>query len=224
MLDEAEPAFSRCIRCATCDGFPCLVHAKSRRRGDRRTAGDRARQRPPGPQRRRTPARDRRVGSHRHVGRRRRGRRGAALLGRHRRRLGRRGELGEAAARQRQRPSPPRSGERLGPGRTQLRLPQQPRLPRGLDGAERHPVPEDARAQRLLLRRRRLRLPDGQRADGRQVVGADVPRREADRDQAGADPGAQGRRRRTRSTSGCRSRTSRTPTTGSPSTATATSC
>ncbi len=29
MLDEAEPAFSACIRCATCDGFPCLVHAKS---------------------------------------------------------------------------------------------------------------------------------------------------------------------------------------------------
>jgi choline dehydrogenase-like flavoprotein len=29
MLDEASPAFSPCIRCATCDGFPCLVHAKS---------------------------------------------------------------------------------------------------------------------------------------------------------------------------------------------------
>jgi choline dehydrogenase-like flavoprotein len=29
MLDEADPAFSACIRCATCDGFPCLVHAKS---------------------------------------------------------------------------------------------------------------------------------------------------------------------------------------------------
>lgn len=29
MLDESEPAFSACIRCATCDGFPCLVHAKS---------------------------------------------------------------------------------------------------------------------------------------------------------------------------------------------------
>jgi choline dehydrogenase-like flavoprotein len=29
MLDEADPAFSTCIRCATCDGFPCLVHAKS---------------------------------------------------------------------------------------------------------------------------------------------------------------------------------------------------
>ena len=29
MLDEANPPFSTCIRCATCDGFPCLVHAKS---------------------------------------------------------------------------------------------------------------------------------------------------------------------------------------------------
>jgi choline dehydrogenase-like flavoprotein len=29
MLDEANPPFSRCIRCATCDGFPCLVHAKA---------------------------------------------------------------------------------------------------------------------------------------------------------------------------------------------------
>jgi choline dehydrogenase-like flavoprotein len=29
LLNEAQPAFSTCIRCATCDGFPCLVHAKS---------------------------------------------------------------------------------------------------------------------------------------------------------------------------------------------------
>jgi choline dehydrogenase-like flavoprotein len=29
MLDESNPAFSTCVRCATCDGFPCLVHAKS---------------------------------------------------------------------------------------------------------------------------------------------------------------------------------------------------
>jgi choline dehydrogenase-like flavoprotein len=29
MLDESEPAQSQCIRCGTCDGFPCLVHAKS---------------------------------------------------------------------------------------------------------------------------------------------------------------------------------------------------
>src|SRR5215467_5017717 len=29
MLNEAQPYFSACIRCNTCDGFPCLVHAKS---------------------------------------------------------------------------------------------------------------------------------------------------------------------------------------------------
>ena len=28
MLDEINPALSRCIRCNRCDGFPCLVHAK----------------------------------------------------------------------------------------------------------------------------------------------------------------------------------------------------
>ncbi len=28
-LLEADPPDSHCIRCATCDGFPCLVHAKS---------------------------------------------------------------------------------------------------------------------------------------------------------------------------------------------------
>src|SRR4051795_8436721 len=29
MLDESNPPFSACVRCDTCDGFPCLVHAKS---------------------------------------------------------------------------------------------------------------------------------------------------------------------------------------------------
>src|ERR1044072_3420196 len=29
MLDEANMPYSPCVRCATCDGFPCLVHAKS---------------------------------------------------------------------------------------------------------------------------------------------------------------------------------------------------
>src|SRR6266540_1892154 len=29
MLDEGNMAYSTCIRCQTCDGFPCLVHAKS---------------------------------------------------------------------------------------------------------------------------------------------------------------------------------------------------
>src|SRR5260221_3221325 len=29
MLNEAKKQDSRCIRCNTCDGFPCLVEAKS---------------------------------------------------------------------------------------------------------------------------------------------------------------------------------------------------
>jgi choline dehydrogenase-like flavoprotein len=29
LLDEGNMAFSRCVRCQNCDGFPCLVHAKS---------------------------------------------------------------------------------------------------------------------------------------------------------------------------------------------------
>ncbi|MFN8160439.1 MAG: GMC family oxidoreductase [Solirubrobacterales bacterium] len=29
MLDEANMPFSACVRCQDCDGFPCLVHAKS---------------------------------------------------------------------------------------------------------------------------------------------------------------------------------------------------
>lgn len=29
MLDESNPEKSRCIRCSTCDGFPCLVEAKA---------------------------------------------------------------------------------------------------------------------------------------------------------------------------------------------------
>ena len=37
--------YSRCVRCATCDGFPCLVHAKSDAEVLGRAAGARARQR-----------------------------------------------------------------------------------------------------------------------------------------------------------------------------------
>ena len=29
MLNEADMAYGACVRCSTCDGFPCLVHAKS---------------------------------------------------------------------------------------------------------------------------------------------------------------------------------------------------
>jgi choline dehydrogenase-like flavoprotein len=29
LIDERSPQFSRCVRCATCDGFPCLVNGKA---------------------------------------------------------------------------------------------------------------------------------------------------------------------------------------------------
>ena len=29
LLNEADMTRSTCIRCDTCDGFPCLVHAKA---------------------------------------------------------------------------------------------------------------------------------------------------------------------------------------------------
>jgi len=29
MLDEANPQQSRCLRCLTCDGYPCMIHAKA---------------------------------------------------------------------------------------------------------------------------------------------------------------------------------------------------
>ena len=39
MLNERSMPFSPCVRCMDCDGFPCLVHAKSGRRGARSAAG-----------------------------------------------------------------------------------------------------------------------------------------------------------------------------------------
>ena len=57
-----------------------------------------------------------------------------------------------AAARLRRRRAPGRAGQRLRPGRAQLHVPQQPGRARAVQGAEPDGVPEDARAQRLLLR------------------------------------------------------------------------
>ena len=86
-----------------------------------------------------------------------------------------------------QRQAPQRPGQRLGPGRPQLHVPQQRGRAGDLQGAEPDQVPEDPGPERLLLRHARLRLPDGQHPDGRQVAGADVQGREADRGRAGAD-------------------------------------
>ena len=185
-LDEGNMPYSHCVRCSTCDGFPCLVHAKS----DAEVLGVR-------------PAlehanvtlltnaqavkletdaagttvtevvveqdgsTERYAGSIVVVAC------GAAntaklLLA-----------LGERQASERAR-------ERLRPGRAELHVPRQPGRPRPLPGREPHRLPEDARPERLLLRRRRLRLPAREHPDDRQVPAGDVPRREADRDEARA--------------------------------------
>ncbi len=70
---------------------------------------------------------------------------------------------------------------------------------------------------------RRLRVPARQHPDGREVVGADVPRREARSDAARAGVDARTRWRSTPSTSGSRQRICRAPTTASRSLPTATS-
>ena len=187
MLDEAEPAFSACIRCATCDGFPCLVHAKSdadviavrpalqhdnvdlvRNAVVRRLETDES------------------------------GRTVTSVVadvdGEEQRFTGDIVVVSAGAA----------NSAKLLLASANDRHPNG--LANGSDQVGRNYVFHNSRAflavstepndtrfqktlgpQRLLLRRRRLRLPDGQPPDGRQVVGPHVPRGEAARDQAGAD-------------------------------------
>ena len=58
---RANRAPSPCIRCDTCDGFPCLVHAKSDARGALRRPGARASERHAADRRLRGAARDQRL-------------------------------------------------------------------------------------------------------------------------------------------------------------------
>ena len=183
---KSNMPFSKCIRCMDCDGFPCLVHAKS----DAEVIAIRPALKFPNvtlltnARAMRLDDEPRRHRGHR-SGRRTR-RRDRDLPRRDRRGLLRRRQLGPAAARVRKRQAPARAGQRVGPGGTQLHVPQQHRGARGLEGAEPDPLPEDAGAQRLLLQRAGLRFPARRPADGRQVAGADVPGRKAHR-QAGPD-------------------------------------
>ena len=99
----------------------------------------------------------------------------------------RRGQQRAAAARLGERRASRRARERLRPGRPQLHVPQQPGGAGALEGGEPDGLPEDARAQRLLLRRAATStIPLGQHPDGREVLGGDVPRREAAPDPARA--------------------------------------
>ena len=90
------------------------------------------------------------------------------LLARRRRRLLRRGQLGRAAAALGQRPAPERTRQLLRRRRPPLHGPHQLGRDRDLADAEPDEVPEDARRQRLLLGRRRLRVPARAHPDARQ--------------------------------------------------------
>ena len=180
--------FSRCVRCIDCDGFPCLVHAKS----DAEVLGVRpALEHPNVTLLTNAMVTKLETNAGRHRGHR----------GRRRRTTAQQRESTEASIvvvscgaansaklllMSANDKHPARPGQRLRPGRPQLHVPQQPGGARALEGAEPDAVPEDARPQRLLLRHAGLRVPDGQHPDGRQVAGPDVPRREADRNAARA--------------------------------------
>ena len=175
-----------CIRCATCDGFPCLVHAKS----DAEVLGVRPALEHPNvtlltnAKVVRLETNDGGTAVTEVVVERRR--RGGAVRGRRRRRRVRRGQHGQAAPAVGERQAPERSRQRLRPGRAELHVPRLDGGPRALARGEPDRLPEDARAERLLLRERRLRVPARQRPDGRQVDGADVPRRATAGDEARA--------------------------------------
>ena len=149
---------STCIRCTWCDGYPVPGARQVRRRGDRGPAAARPAQRHPAHRRRGDQARDRPVRAHGHRGRRhprRRARRSTAadivVVSR------RGGQQRQDPAQLGQRPAPERPGQRLGPGRAQLHVPQLQGGRGAGQGAQRHGLPEDAGHQRLLLRHRGLR-------------------------------------------------------------------
>ena len=160
-LDEADRPGSTCIRCTWCDGYPCLVHAKSDAEviavrpvlgRDNITLLTRAEvtRLETDPSGRSvtgvvvTRDGEREVYTRRHRGGLRRCREQRQDLAQ----LGHRGP-------------PAGAGERVGPGGTQLHVPQLQGGRGAVEGAERHGLPEDAGDQRLLLRHRRLRVADG---------------------------------------------------------------
>ena len=208
--------YSACVRCTNCDGFPCLVHAKS----DAEVLGVRPALEHPNvtllTERRRSVRLETepgRHGGHRGGGRARR--RDRALRRRSSWSRVRRGQLRQAAAGVGQRHAPERAGQRLRPGRPQLHVPQQPGGARALARSRTRPVFQKTLGLNdFYFGSDGLRVPDGQHPDGRQVAGADVPRREADRDEARPQLRARATWPSTRSTSGCPPRTCPGRTTG----------
>ena len=212
-LNEANLPYSACVRCTNCDGFPCVVHAKSDaevlgvrpalEHDERHAADERARR----SSSRRTPA-------------------GTAV------------DRGRRRARRRDRARTPPTSSSLACGAANtaklLLVSASDQHPNGLangsDQVGRNYMFHDSQAvlalstdenptvfQKTLglndfyFARRRARLPAREHPDGRQVAGADVPRREAGPDEARAAAGRWRRSRGTRSTSGSRPRTCRCP-------------
>ena len=151
---RGRPAASACIRCATCDGYPCLVHAKSDadiiavrplldqpnvtllvnaevERLETDASGRTVTRRAGDPQR---PAQEVYEGD-------------IVVIS------AGRGQQRQDPAPVGLRPAPGGPGQRLGPGGPQLHVPQQQGHRGARQGAQRHGVPEDARPERLLPRR-----------------------------------------------------------------------
>ena len=143
---SSNPRASRCIRCETCDGHPCLVDAKSDAQvvcvdpalaAPERHAADRRLRRPARDQRVR-PRGDARAWS-------KRGEADRDLLGGRGGGVGGRDQLGGAAAPVGQRPAPARARQRLRRGRAALHGPRQLGADGRLQVPEPDRLPEDAR-------------------------------------------------------------------------------
>ena len=223
LLDEANMPYSTCIRCATCDGFPCLVHAKS----DAEVLGVRPALEHPNVT----------LLTNSKVVRLATNDAGTAVTEVVVERDGGEeritGEIVVVAcgaantARLLLQSASDRHPNGLANGSDQVgrnyMFHDSTGGARALARGEPDHLPEDARAQRLLLRQRRLRLPARERPDGRQVDRPHVPRRAAAARRSSRPNGRSSGRHATRSTSGSRPRTCRGPTTASPSTTTASS-
>ena len=153
MMNEADMAYSRCIRCQTCDGFPCLVHAKS----DAEVIAVRPALEHPNVTLLRNAQ----------VLRLETDAAGTAVTEVVAEVAGAAGDASaadivvvscgaansrRAAADVGQRQASGRACQRLRSGRAELHVPQQPGGAGAVADAERHDVPEDACAERLLLR------------------------------------------------------------------------
>ena len=195
-LTRTNMPYSACVRCQNCDGFPCAVHGKS----DAEVLGVR-----PALEHPNVTLLHEREGAYEARDERRPGPRVTEVVverdGATERFAGDVVVLACGAANTAKLllmsandHHPERARQRLRPGRPQLHVPQQPGRARALARREPDRVPEDARPERLLLRQPRPRLPAREHPDGRQVAGADVPGREAGRDEARAAVDARARR------------------------------